>query len=231
MKSHSRHSTPAVVIIALAIMTLLSASCRSDEPGQDYGNFRYDMVTYRSYEGGKASFGYISRDDAPEITLLAATESVPKLKYGDRVLLYYYPGVTKGQTQEITMRYYVQVITDTLKLVEDAAIDTMKMEPVRLRSMWRTGQYINVHCEAPYTEKSRVIDLVAGKKAAESAAGGNLNCYFIHDTKGQTTYFHRACYVSFFVGDLTQKAPHTTLQVNIADEIRPDAGPYAFTLP
>ena len=96
---------------------------------------------------------------------------------------------------------------------------------MKLRSLWRTGEFINLHCQVEYTSKARTFMLVADES---TLANDTVDCYLVHDLRGETGTFWRDCYASFNVGALWKKDYFKCLRVYINDVTYPGIGYYDF---
>ena len=122
--------TTTVLLMALAI------SCSEDEP-YEYGDFRFDMVTFTGFDA----------------------------------------------------------VTDSLRFTSRP--DSVVMDSVRLKSIWRTGNYLNLSTEVKFTEGKRQLYLVMDKATWHS---DTVRAYLAHNMLGEQAYFWRKCYLSFYIG-------------------------------
>ena len=163
----SRFTVTLPVFFLAAISILFGCSSDNDKyPDGIYTNFRYDLVTFCGITGNQASFSYVPRsDDSATVTLTAQKGfSTDGLTAGKRVLLRYspQPGTAVSDTQSIYAYFYNSIISDTLRAYRsDVPVSSFSMHPVKMRSAWRTGNYINLHCQVEYTGKARVFMLVS----------------------------------------------------------------------
>jgi hypothetical protein len=96
---------------------------------------------------------------------------------------------------------------------------------VKLRSLWRTGEFINLHCMVEYTGKTRTFMLVADET---TLADDTVHCYLVHDLRGEQATFWRDCYASFNVGALWHKDTFKCLRFHLTDVAFPDTEYYDF---
>ncbi len=219
------------IAAAALVVSLALAACQDDDGGDTPVTlWRYDFVTYMGYSGGTATFQYLGRGDSTAITLHATGLDEPtKIKPGQRVLLYYTIASTASDgSRNVEARYYTysNVATDTLRLNTRPVAD-YAMHPLRLRSMWRSGGYINLRCEVEYTGKARQLYLMADRATLDH---DTIDCYLVHDLMqaGDTTYFWRNCYGSFYVGRALERPACRALKVHVADAVRPSVTSYTF---
>lgn len=211
-------------ILALALLAIVLAACGDDGKPYEYGDFLYEMVTYSGSDNGRARFSLIKRDDS-EMTLLSNATCSIDVERGQRLLLNYVPdGAASGGVQLISARGYTQAVTDSLRYTSD--MGTIVMDSVRLRSVWRTGNYLNLSTEVKYTAGKRMIALVMDKSTWHS---DTVHCYLVHDMMDEQAYFWRRCYVSFYIGAVWKLSTCKTLRMHLNDVIYPNLDYYDFT--
>ncbi len=216
-----RLSIYSIVLPALILLSVNACTNGSQEPTATV-NYRYDMVTYMGFADGISRFEYIGHNDTVAITLLASNLKKPaNIKPGQRMLLHYNVVDTLGANVcNIEAQYYnANVVSDSLR-VNSKEIEHYVMHPMRLRSLWRTGDYLNVRGEVEYTGKSRVLCLMVDRNTVDC---DTVHCYLVHDLLGadNTTYFWRKFYGSFFVGKVWKRKNCRVVRVHFNDEIFP----------
>lgn len=222
-----RHLTTHLLMLTVAILAMTACSDKGNNA--PVASYRYDLVTYQGYRQGTAIFQYLGRDDSTAITLQATMDKPAKLKAGRRVLLHYNIDAVPGPSlRDITVQYisYFNVASDSLH-VSTQPISRYERHPIRLRSLWRTGDYVNLRCEVEYTKSPRALYLVADKRTLDN---DTVDCYLVHDllTASDTTYFWRSCYGSFYVGKVWEHNSYHTLRMHINDVIYPEITYYDF---
>lgn len=219
-------------IALLATLLAGMAACNDSGDHLATARYRYDMVTYKGYADGRATFEYIGRGDSAAITLQASGLSKPqKIKEGQRVLLYYIVEATPSEnlrTVKAKGYTYSNVASDTLRVNPlGKAVSDYKMHPVKLHSLWKTGNYLNMRAEVEYTTRQRMLYLLADRNSLDS---DTVHCYLVHDLMeaGDTTYFWRTCYGSFYTGNALQRPNCRVLRIHVNDEINPKVNHYDF---
>ena len=216
------------ILLSVSLLAIALAACSDDnEPsGEKQDSFRYDVVTYDGYADCVAQFTFIPRLDAPEITYVGRLGKQPEIKEGQRVLLnYFVPAEASGSKQDVIINGVSAIFSDTLRFAEKQRIDTISREAIRLASVWRTGNYINLHAEVEYTGKPRWFYLLMDKATWNS---DTVDCYLVHNTFGATKYFWRQTYASFYVGGAWKTQSCCALRVHINDNVFPDTKTYCF---
>lgn len=218
------------LLALLLAVAALSACHGSDDDDTRIVEWRYDFVTYMGYSGSTATFEYLGRGDSATIVLRASGLDKPgHLATGQRVLLYYtVTGTPSPGVRDVQARYYTSgnVASDSLR-VNTKPVEQYAMHPIKLRSLWRTGGYINLRGQVEYTGHPRQLYLMADGATLDS---DTVDVYLVHDLmQGQdSTRFWRNCYGSFYVGEAWYKPSCRIMRVHVRDVVRPQATCYDF---
>ncbi|MBR1543379.1 MAG: hypothetical protein IJ626_00595 [Muribaculaceae bacterium] len=207
-------------------MALTISSCGEDEA--DYGaleDFRLDIVTYKNFSEGIAYFQYVDRNGG--ITELEAHGAAkPDIAKDHRVLMRYKVTAEQQGCSQIGIYSITGIISDSLR-VNKLPLEEYEMHGMRLRSIWQTGEFINFRCQVEYTGEARSFYLMMDEATRDNEV---VDCYLIHDLKGQEPLHWRDCYASFNVGALMKRPTCRTLRIHLTDVVRPDAGEYVFSM-
>jgi len=218
-----------LLALLLAVAALSACQDRGDDDTRIV-EWRYDFVTYMGYSGSTATFEYLGRGDSAAIVLRASGLDKPgHLATGQRVLLYYtVTGTPSPGVRDVQARYYTSgnVASDSLR-VNTKPVEQYAMHPIKLRSLWRTGGYINLRGQVEYTGHPRQLYLMADGTTLDS---DTVDVYLVHDLmQGQdSTRFWRNCYGSFYVGEAWYKPSCRVMRVHVRDVVRPQATCYDF---
>lgn len=218
-----------LLALLLAVAALSACQDRGDDDTRIV-EWRYDFVTYMGYSGSTATFEYLGRGDSAAIVLRASGLDKPgHLATGQRVLLYYtVTGTPSPGVRDVQARYYTSgnVASDSLR-VNTKPVEQYAMHPFKLRSLWRTGGYINLRGQVEYTGHPRQLYLMADGATLD---GDTVDVYLVHDLmQGQdSTRFWRNCYGSFYVGEAWYKPSCRVMRVHVRDVVRPQATCYDF---
>lgn len=218
-----------LLALLLAVAALSACQDRGDDDTRIV-EWRYDFVTYMGYSGSTATFEYLGRGDSAAIVLRASGLDKPgHLATGQRVLLYYtVTGTPSPGVRDVQARYYTSgnVVSDSLR-VNTKPVEQYAMHPIKLRSLWRTGGYINLRGQVEYTGHPRQLYLMADGATLDS---DTVDVYLVHDLmQGQdSTRFWRNCYGSFYVGEAWYKPSCRVMRVHVRDVVRPQATCYDF---
>ena len=216
---HLRHLT----ILLLALLAL--ASCdKQEDIDRAYTDYRYDIVTYLGQNDRGAVFEYLGHGDSAAVSLQSQV-TIKDVKTHQRVLLRYdFADNRAGNSRDINVYGCGAIISDSLRKTE-VAPDSLPQHEVKLRSLWRTGEFINLHCQVEYTGKTRTMMLVAD---ATTLTNDTVHCFLVHDLRGERGTFWRDCYASFNVGALWKKDTFHCLRVHLNDVTFPDTEFYDF---
>ena len=218
-----------LLALLLAVAALSACQDRGDDDTRIV-EWRYDFVTYMGYSGSTATFEYLGRGDSAAIVLRASGLDKPgHLATGQRVLLYYtVTGTPSPGVRDVQARYYTSgnVAIDSLR-VNTKPVEQYAMHPIKLRSLWRTGGYINLRGQVEYTGHPRQLYLMADGTTLDS---DTVDVYLVHDLmQGQdSTRFWRNCYGSFYVGEAWYKPSCRVMRVHVRDVVRPQVTCYDF---
>ena len=223
------HASRLLALLLLAVAALSACQDRGDDDTRIV-EWRYDFVTYMGYSGSTATFEYLGRGDSAAIVLRASGLDKPgHLATGQRVLLYYtVTGTPSPGVRDVQARYYTSgnVASDSLR-VNTKPVEQYAMHPIKLRSLWRTGGYINLRGQVEYTGHPRQLYLMADGTTLDS---DTVDVYLVHDLmQGQdSTRFWRNCYGSFYVGEAWYKPSCRVMRVHVRDVVRPQVTCYDF---
>ena len=212
-------------LLLLAALTVLASCDRQEDIDRAYTDYRYDIVTYLGENGQGAVFEYLGHGDSASVTLQSRV-SVSEVKTGQRVMLRYdFDDASAASKRDITVYGCNGIISDSLRQAA-APRDSLPHAPIKLRSLWRTGEFINLHCQVEYTGKTRSFMLVADQA---TLASDTVDCYLVHDLMGVQGTFWRECYASFNVGALWKRQSFHCMRLHVVDMTFPSTEYYIFT--
>ena len=219
MKPTLRH----LPILLLAALLALAACDKQDDIDRAYTDYRYDIVTYLGQNDAGAVFEYLGHGDSTAVTLRSRV-GLSDVKTHQRVLLRYdFADQQAGDHRDITVYGCNAIISDSLRQTQ--VPDSLPRHEVKLRSLWRTGPYLNLRCQVEYTGKSRTFMLVAD---ANTLASDTVHCYLVHDLRGERPTFWRDCYASFSIGALWKRPSVKCMRVHLNDLTYPGTEYYDF---
>ena len=218
--------TPRHFIIPLLTMLLVLVACDKDKDiDRAYTDYRYDIVTYLGQNQTGALFEYLGHGDSAAVKLQSSVNIDDDIKTNQRVLLRYdFTDQVASPSRTISLYSCSAIISDSLRQTK-ASPDSLPDQRVKLRSLWRTGEFMNLHCQVEYTNVARTFMLVADANTLDS---DTVDCYLVHDLRGEQGTFWRDCYASFNIGALWKRESCRCLRVHINDVTYPDTKYYEF---
>lgn len=212
--------------ILLFALLLALISCEKEEDlDRSYTDYRYDIVTYLGQNDKGAVFEYLGHGDSTAIRLQSIVDISNDAKNNQRVMLRYdFNDHAVSASRDITVYGCSAIISDSIRQ-SMLAPDSLPQHAVKLRSLWRTGVYLNLHCQVEYTGEARSFMLVADGRTLDS---DTVDCYLAHDLRGKPGTFWRDCYASFSIGALWKRESCKCLRVHINDVTYPNTEHYDF---
>ena len=213
-------------ILLLTVLLTLAACDKQEDIDRAYTDYRYDIVTYLGLNDVGAVFEYLGHGDSTAVRLQSNVDVSEDVKTNHRVLLRYNFADAKPSDSRIIDVYSCSsIFSDSLRH-SDVSPDSLPRHEVKLRSLWRTGEFINLHCQVQYTGKARTFMLVAADNTLEQ---DTVDCYLLHDLRGERSSFWRDCYASFNVGALWKRPTVKCMRIHLNDETYPHIEFYDFT--
>ncbi len=201
---------PLLTLSVMLLFVVMSSCSDEIETSEAYTHSLYDLVTYMGSSDGTTQFELVGRDNSSRM-LTASITMDSSVKVLQRVLLrYYWEDESAGTIKVYGMSL---AITDSLRY-STAPLSLYARHPVKMRSAWRTGDFINLHCQVEYTGKSRTFMLLIDDATRNE---DTVQCYLHHDIHDDTTYHWRECYASFNVGNVWKRTECSTLRVHVTD--------------
>ena len=216
---------PRFALLA-SMLFLLLVACSDEDVDRRYTDYRLDVVTFLGNEGG-AHFELLRRDDSTSLLLLSNVTLGTSFKAGNRVLLRYdWANAATGNTRRINAYGVSSIVSDSLRYTVKPLSEYLnQMEPIKLLSIWRTGDYLNLHCQAELTGKPRHFYLLLDSATARQ---DTVHCYLVNNTHGDTTYHWREAYASFYVGSIWNRPSCRTMRIHINDAAFPARATHDF---
>lgn len=209
--------------IILIAALLAFAACSRDHDGKLDSSFETELADIVTYTGvdqdNHATFRLDQRDDLPPITLFTTVAAPSKVQLNNRVLLYYAIShkAPDGTYWNVDASGLSRIYSDSLR-INSNPLDSYQMRPIITRSVWRTGEYINLHGQLEYTGKSRLLYMMIDR---DTKYNDTVDAYLVHDlmsTPSDSIFYWRDFYLSVNVGALkSPNAPCHVLRLNLND--------------
>ena len=213
-------------LLLLTTLLLFAACDKQEDIDRAYTDYRYDIVTYLGQNDRGAVFEYLGRNDSSAVRMQSRVDVSKDVKAHERVLLRYdFVDAMPAENRDIDVYGCSTIFNDSLRQTTISP-DSLPRHEVKLRSLWRTGEFLNLHCQVQYTGKARTFMLVADGNTLEQ---DTVHCYLLHDVRGERTTFWRDCYASFNVGALWKRPTVKCMRIHLNDETFPHIEFYDFT--
>lgn len=222
--------TKILYIFGLMLAAFSLVSCSEESPGGITDLIRTDMVTFEQETDAGTLFSMQEYEDSPMMYLTAEGFHGKELNKGERTILrYYVKSKDTVSDVNISVQYQIPVIFDSLRVATKERIREYEINPVELKSIWRSGNFVNINTFVQYTDKQRFIALIVD----EATLGRNIvEAYFVDDLLEHPGFYYRQAYLSFFTGNLWAKYPDSkTLRIYINDSNYPNVKYYDITKP
>ncbi len=199
--------------ILILVFTAVGLSSCEDNGGYAT-DFQYNMVTFISDEDGMR-YEYQGYEDSPVIQLYD-TEPIELYETsGERIMLQYEELGTLDDVQLISTIGYSSIINDVLRESNIGTINMIEISPMKLNSIWRTGNYINLNCQLLYTGVTRQFQLIMDNATTNSEI---VELYLIDNIMNATTYYYRKAYASFNIEAIWERSSCKTVRVHIVED-------------
>lgn len=208
-----------LVMAAAAVITLGAATtaCNDkDNPSTPPNNTMVDIVTLESTSDNGFVVTTRKIDNSPLVTLTATNAPINTelVKVGQRFLLSYYPesGI-QYKTGNITAYAYRPILN--AKIIEGTAqeYNSWGTEAQDIVSMWRTGNFINVYTQAPYSQIPSQFDLVVDKTTLDNEVP---QCYLLFKSDNVYESAPKDYYATFDISSVWNRENVRGLRVSVA---------------
>ena len=223
------------IILAIVALLALTACDRNHDGNLDpaFETELADIVTYTGVDqDNHATFRLDQHDDEPSVDLYTTVAAPNKVQLNDRVLLYYAikHRAADGSYWDVDATGLSRIFSDSIR-VNSNPLDTYSMRPIKTRSVWRTGEYINLHGQLEYTGKSRLMYMMIDR---DTKYNDTVDAYLVHDllnTPSDSIFYWRDFYLSVNVGALkSPQAPCHVLRLHINTPDKPQPTIHNFKI-
>ncbi|MCM1163418.1 MAG: hypothetical protein NC339_04135 [Muribaculaceae bacterium] len=214
------------LITPLLLALLMLCSCRPDGVDGEVLMQFTEIATFRGNDNpwGGALFTLRRDGDSPEIQLTTSRALADTYRAGQRVLiLYTIPSNQPYTSGAIDLLGVGTVNNGKVTTLEEG--EQWNADPVYLYSIWRTGQYLNLHVRLPYSTEPRRFWLALDPATATAPMP---DLYLVHDIPdGANVTFDRSYYASYDISSVWQTATEG-IRVHVENS-NLDHGIFTFT--
>ncbi len=178
-------------------------SCSDDLSSSYDPNTLYDIVSLVSNDDNTAIFQFCKNGDSPTITLTADNVTLDSYQIGERMLLAYIPqSGTAYKDDRISIMGITSIFNDRLRETRISSVPDWDRDHISLYSLWRTGNYINMHCKLTYTSTASTFSMVLD----EDTSGDEYpDLYMIFRMQNEEENFERNFYASIDISSIWDK--------------------------
>ena len=190
-------------LLALAILPLLALTgCNNDDPTPTPTIFSV-FATLDPTGDNSSVFSVQEKDDSPVITLTSDrkvdTEILP---IGNRCIISYANASEKPFVSGAITLYGIQLVANgKVENATEAEIQQLTADPITVRSIGRTGSYINLQCSAPVSLEPKQFGLYVDKASLDTESA-KVYVGFRSDAPG--TLDDKQFFGSFSIASLLQ---------------------------
>lgn len=201
--------TPAILLLLL----LTSVSCRDTDGPASHHAVLTDIVTVAATDD-PATFSFNPYDDSPLVVLTAPGVSLEQTVRGRRVLMRYMPESGEAYTSGPVKIKSLQAINTGG--VQAASLDTLRWDvsPVYLKSMWRSGNYLNLHLKLEWSADPRLFHLAVDVNTLNSE---RPQLYLVHNLLGAPASYQQEVYSSYDISGVWNLATCRGVDIHIND--------------
>jgi hypothetical protein len=204
----------SLTLSLLAGASMLLSSCSDSKDKNENDDTLIDIVTLVSTGDAGSLFTFQQDGDSPLISLTSNyVIDSQYVKPGERMMIAYVP--TSGvayQSGPINLVSYRDIING--KCLEGTASEysSWGTEEQQIYSLWRTGNYINVHAGAYVKSAPKRYILVADKETLNDALP---QLYLLFETDNNQSGALSAIYASFDISDIWNRSNVKGLRVHV----------------
>lgn len=222
MNMTTRVVTLATLLAALLAAAALPSCMNHDTVDGPVKRYLTDIATYAGADSAGGTLFELQRaDDSPLVRLSwpGRFKDDVALNPGQRLLIQYYPlsGVAY-QTGPIELRGASLITCDTIRQGAIGDFPQWNRDKVYVYSLWRTGQYLNMHCRLAYSTTPRTFALVVDDSTASAA---RRQAYVVRQLDTVAPGHDREYYVSWWIGPVWRRDDVRALDVHVANSNMP----------
>ncbi|MCH5247069.1 MAG: hypothetical protein J1E99_02815 [Muribaculaceae bacterium] len=189
----------SLFLISIAVLFF---SCSNDSGPFEDEFVNYDimqLVSQNKEKGTTFSFYVAGNNDEVIYTDVREVIDTTKVKLGDCLLLGYKTMNKPYESGNIIAIGYTPILNDKLRVSEDGVDNEMpdwKRDGIYLYSIWRMGNFINVHGRLVYSDEDKELVVVIDRKDVNQE-NPLPTLRLIHRTFDPVENFEREFYASF----------------------------------
>ena len=206
-------------ILALSAIAAVLYGCDSSTPGDEDKYVAFNIVTYEGTSAdGVTTLSYQVINDSPLLTLTCRWSPDRELTAGTRLLVAYSTD-TPTESGGVNLLQASLVYGGASEVSDKTDSIAGSGTPLWINSMWRSGNYLNLDCQARYASDSRKVRLVADDSTLDD---DYPVLYLVNCAKGEDDMspYNQRLYGSWDVGALWSRPTVMGLTVIMDDANR-----------
>lgn len=181
----------SVIFFGLAVMF---TSCSDD--GYSLGDMWVGIATVEDIDG--TNFTLTVGDST---TLWIGASNVPHYQPKQKRALINFTILGDnyaGYDHIVKLNSIKEILTKDVKPIERDSLNKLPNDPIRLKSMWISGGYLNIRFSYPYGGDSQhEVNLFEAKETGGVSSGNAIKLEFRHDKNGDSDRWWTETYASF----------------------------------
>ena len=186
-------------LVSVCLVASFASCLKDDEPKVYYTEF----VTTHITPDQNLYFEQVLRNDLGSYMLYPATAIAgSEASQGRRVLLQYsVDEVNPDNSKKITVADVYTVRYDTIISAHPDTIAAYPNDPLKINTIFRTGDYINLDMSIEYFNQAHSLDLFRNPMQASS---DTIDVILRHDRNNDVYGYWTSAFASFYIPDLAQ---------------------------
>lgn len=206
-----------LIAAAVILASLSFASCNSSgTPSQFPDDLATEFATFVSTSNDGTVFTFQRNEDSGLITLVANVKvDTEKLPEGSRVIIQYSPSGGQGiyQSGPITLYTLSPIINGSVGREPLATIESWISDRINMKSITRTGEYVNIWLEATSNADVKRFSLTAD----EATLADEVPVLYLVVTSDDTQLRTRQLYASLNISDVWDMATVKGVEIRYND--------------
>ena len=185
-------------IVSICLVGTMVSCLDGEEPRVYYTDF----VTTHTNPDKTLYFEQVLRNDLGSNMLYPNPSIAADATEGMRVILQYYVNtVHPDNSKEVEVKGIYSVRHDTIIDAHPDTIAAYPNDPVKINSIFRTGNYLNLDMSIEYFNKTHSLDLFSNPMQASS---DTIDVILRHDRNDDVFGYWVSAYASFYIPNLAQ---------------------------
>ncbi len=197
----------------IAATALFATACGSDSDYSDQALLS-EIVTVESTGDDGTRFSFRRYGDSPLIIIEDKSLSIKEEYVGSRMLLRYYLASGEAYAPGDIRAIGLAAINNDTTVVRPVERYGWDADAVYLNAIWRSGEYINIHLRAVYSDTPRYFCLMVDSLTMDDAVP---QVYLVHNTLGAPDNYMSEFYSSVDISNVWNQPGCRGIEVHVND--------------